>query len=222
MFPKVLYFCNKQIKEFEKKMANYWKELNPEFEIKLYSDDDCKEFLLNNYGKEYIDIYNFLRNGPIKADFWRICILYKYGGYYSDIDNVPLVPLKDFIEYDVDFVTCSSYWDSMKFNFNPNFIACKKNDETLKKCIDWYITRYQNNHPYKYWEYSIQRTFTDTLFLENYEKEDGIYSLNGKKVQIIKECSGKNHYDDHNIYKNVRVFNNRTPEWNCNTHSPNE
>jgi hypothetical protein len=29
------------------------------------------------------------------------------------------------------------------------------------------------------------------------------------KIQIIKECPGVNHYDAHNIYNNVRVFNNR-------------
>ena len=39
------------------------------------------------------------------------------------------------------------------------------------------------------------------------------------KIQIIKECPGTHHYDAHNIYNSVRVFNNRYLTWDCNTHS---
>ncbi len=104
--PKTIYFCNKTLDKMEK-YANNWKILNPDYEIKLYDNVLCKQFLLEEYGQLYVDIFDYLTDGPIKADFWRVCILYKYGGVYSDIDNEPLVPLKDFIEPDVDFVTCS-------------------------------------------------------------------------------------------------------------------
>jgi hypothetical protein len=41
------------------------------------------------------------------------------------------------------------------------------------------------------------------------------------KIQIIKECAGVTHYDAHNIYNNMRVFNNRYADWDYNTHSFN-
>lgn len=217
MFPKVIYFCNKTIDKMEK-YANNWKNLNPDYEIKLYDDEMCKNFLLENYGKLYCDIFNFLRDGPIKADFWRICILYKYGGVYSDIDNQPLVPIDSFLEKDVDFVTCSSYWDEMKFIFNPNFIITNKENIILRKCIGWYIHKYINKINYSYWDYSIMRCFAETLHLENYNRKDGIYYLDKMKIQIIKEYPGKNHYDAHNIYNGVRVFNNRYLDWDCLNH----
>ena len=53
-----------------------------------------------------------------------LCILYIYGGVYSDIDIEPLVPIKDFLEKDVDFLTC----DSVQYNYlNPHFIISVKN-----------------------------------------------------------------------------------------------
>jgi hypothetical protein len=216
-FPKTIYFCNKTLDKMEK-YSNNWKKLNPGYEIKLYNDEMCKDFLLNTYCKLFCDIFDFLKDGPIKADFWRVCILYTYGGVYSDIDNQPLYPLRNFIEYGVDFVTCTSYMDNM--NFNPNFIIAQKRSIILKKCIDWYVLNYNNNKTYSYWDWSIMRVLTDVLNIRNYNKKRyGIYYSNNLKIQIIKECPGKNHYDAHNIYKGLRVFNNRYKEWDHNTHT---
>lgn len=216
--PKIIYFCNKTLDKM-KEYADNWKKINPEYDIKLYDNELCSKFLLDEYGQLYLDIFNYLTDGPIKADFWRICILYKYGGIYSDIDNQPLVPFNEFLESDIDFATCSSYWDSMNFNFNPNFIVSTKNNIILKNCIDWYINKYNKKDTYDYWGWSIMKAFTDTLHLTNYKKEYGIYYLDNMKIQIIKECSGNNHYDAHNIYNNKRVFNNRYANWDSNTHS---
>jgi hypothetical protein len=219
---KTIYFCNKTIDSNMEKYSNNWKILNPEYEIKLYDDEMCRNFLLDNFEKLYCDIFDFLIDGPIKADFWRICILYLYGGVYSDIDNEPLVALNDFIENDVSFVTCSSYWDEKNFNFNPNFIISEKGSIILKNCIDWYIDKYNNKFPYSYWDYSIMRCFTDTICLKHYKKDFGIYYLDDIKIQIIRECKGKTHYDDTNMYNNVIVFNNRCKDWNFVTHRFND
>lgn len=217
MHPKVIYFCNKKIGEKDHASANNWKILNQEYEVKLYDDEMIKLFLLNEFGELYVNIFNYLKDGPIKADFWRLCILYKKGGIYSDIDNVPLVKLDDFIENDIDLVTCSSYW---KYNFNPNFIICNKDNIILKRCIEWYINKYNNKHVYDYWKWSVMTAFTENLQIKNYKKNTwGVYEADGMKIQIIKECDGKNHYDAHNIYKGKRVFNNRSADWDANLHT---
>ena len=122
MIPKIIYMCDKTL-NYIKIYSQNWIKLNPDYEIKLYDNTLCEQFLLDNYSQLHCDIFKYIPDGPIKADFWRVCILYKYGGLYVDADNEPLVPLKDFIEEDVDFVTCKSYWDIM--NFNPNFIQTK-------------------------------------------------------------------------------------------------
>jgi len=219
-YPKIIYLCNKTIGKNEEISSNNWKIFNPDYEIKLFDDEMIKSFLLKEYGQLYVDIINYLNDAPgfgqIKADFFRLCILYKTGGVYSDIDNLPLVSLADFIEKDVDFVTCSSY---IHLNFNPNFIISIKENIILKNCIDWYIAKYNNKDEYKYWHWSIMKALTKTLLITDYKKEPGIYYLGDMKIQIIKECKGNNHYDAHNIYNGIRVFNNRQPNWDAKTHS---
>jgi hypothetical protein len=218
-YPKVIYFCNKTLDKMAQ-FANNWKKLNPDYEIKLYDNIMCRQFLVDNYGEYYGEIFDFLEGGPIKADFWRACILYKNGGVYSDIDNMPLVPLEDFIEKDIEFVTCSAYMNGMKFN--PNFIIASKEHIILKRCIDWYINKYRNKDRYTYWGYSIMRAFTDIIKLKDYNNKFGVYYLEddpSMKIQIIEERQGKNYYDAHNVYNDIRVFNNRYPEWDASTHS---
>jgi hypothetical protein len=103
--PKCIYMCHKTIDNIKIYSQN-WTKLNPDWEIKLYDDEMCKQFLLNEYSQLHYDIFNYLNCGPIKSDFWRICVLYKYGGLYVDSDIEPLVPLKDYIEQNIDFCTC--------------------------------------------------------------------------------------------------------------------
>jgi mannosyltransferase OCH1-like enzyme len=215
--PNIIYFCNKTIGEHDIASANKWKELNPEYELKLYDDEMIRTFLLHEYGALFKDIFDYIPDGPIKSDFWRVCILYKYGGVYSDIDNVPLVKISEFIDPSCDLVTCSSY---ISFLFNPNFIVSHKGNIVLKRCIEWYILKYANinKDEYKYWDWSVMNAFTQNLHLDNYNKEAGIYNAEHMKVQIIKEFPGKNYEDAHNIYNNIRIFNNRQPNWDYVLH----
>ena len=61
------------------------KSCNPRFEHHLYDDNDCREFIKNNYPSDVLNAYDRLVPGAYKADLWRCCILYKYGGIYMDI-----------------------------------------------------------------------------------------------------------------------------------------
>lgn len=218
MIPKEIYFCHKT-KCLMKNYPYNWKKLNDSFNINLFDDKSCSKFLKDNFGKKFVDIFNFLKNGAIKADFWRICILFKNGGFYCDVDNEPLVPINDFLEKNIDFITCCSF--SPKFKFNPNFIGSTKYNPILKECIDWYIEKYDKKIPFEFWEYSIMTAFNEILELKYFKKKYGIYQKDNLLVQIIEEHLGKNHYDAHNIYKNKRIFNNRYQEWDCVSRSFN-
>jgi hypothetical protein len=214
--PRIIYFCNKTLRGMPAAAAP-WATLNPDYELRFYDDAMCEAFLATEYGPEYSDLFRWIKDGPIKADFWRLCMLYKWGGVYSDVDNVPLVSIASFLNPTVDFVTCTSYWDKMGFNFNPNFIISSAANPILKRCIDWYLTRPRNN--YSYWDWSIMRAMTDTCHPTQFKKEAGIYSVDDQRIQLLKECAGKNHYDAHNTYDGIRIFNNRNASWDYTTHS---
>jgi hypothetical protein len=216
--PKQIFICDKTLKFITKYTLN-WKRLNPEYVIILYDNERCKQFLLSEFSQKYVDIFDYLDSGPIKADFWRVCAIYRYGGLYVDADAEPIVPLHHYIDPSADFVTCTSYGP----NFNPNFIFAHTGDNLLKLCIETYEKMYDDKIPFSYWEWSIMTLFNKLLKLVNYNKEPGIYyDTSGKKYQILKEVPGNHFYDDHNVYNGLRVFNNRYSSYNCFTHSFND
>jgi len=65
------------------------KKNNPRINYKLYDDNDCREFIKNNFDSNILNAYDGLVPGAYKADLWRYCILYKYGGVYLDIKYTP-------------------------------------------------------------------------------------------------------------------------------------
>jgi mannosyltransferase OCH1-like enzyme len=61
------------------------KKSNPEFDHYLYDDEDCRNFIKNEFEPEVLEAYDQLVPGAYKADLWRYCVLYKTGGIYLDI-----------------------------------------------------------------------------------------------------------------------------------------
>lgn len=204
MIPKVIYMCYKHLD----KIINYsqnWQLLNPEYEIKLYDDALCAQFLLQHYSPLHEKIFNFIKDGPIKCDFWRVCIINKFGGLYVDADIEPLCPLDEYIEDDDDFVTCISAGfnnSNTEWNFNPHFIMSYKNNHILQKCIDQYINYYHAKLPYTYWGWSVCKMFWVTNVKE---KKSQIIYINGKKHKLLLELDNANDCE----YNGTIVLHNR-------------
>jgi mannosyltransferase OCH1-like enzyme len=201
--PKVIYMCHKNIDDIKKYSEN-WKRLNPEYEIKLYDNELSEQFLLKEFSQLHYDIFKYIPDGPIKADFWRVCIIYKYGGLYVDADINPLIPLKDYIEKDVDFVTCISgnfNPNNEAFKFNPHFIMARPGDSILNDCINRYIDFY-NKKDYSYWIWSICNLFIIKNVNEN---KSGIHYDGNKKYQFLLEMPDFENCE----YNGVIVLKNR-------------
>ena len=66
------------------------RELNPLFNYYLFDDNDCREFIKDNFHESVLNTYDKLIPGAYKADLWRYCILYKNGGIYLDIKYHPI------------------------------------------------------------------------------------------------------------------------------------
>lgn len=207
--PKVIYMCYKKLDKIKIYSKN-WKKLNPEYEIKLYDDELCKEFLLNEYSQLHLDIFNFLQDGPIKADFWRICIINKYGGLYVDADIEPLVPLKNYISDSDTFMTCISgnfNKNRLEYQLNPHIILSNKNNIFLQNSINRYIKAYNKNKPYSYWDWSICKLFT----IDGIEKKESqILFKHGEKIKLLLEkndfnsCEYNGKIVLHNRYDNYK------------------
>ena len=64
-----------------------WKVLNPSINVLYFSDSDVELFFKET---DYYDIYKKMKNGVAIADFFRICYINKYGGYWFDLDITPI------------------------------------------------------------------------------------------------------------------------------------
>jgi mannosyltransferase OCH1-like enzyme len=75
----------KDLPEHMKRRVELMKKQNPRFRHYLFDDNDCREFIKNNFSEEILNAYDSLIPGAYKADLWRNCTLYVHGGIYLDI-----------------------------------------------------------------------------------------------------------------------------------------
>ena len=68
--------------------------MHPGFNATFFDDDAARQFLSRSpLGLPFAEAFDRIRVGAHRADYFRYCILYVRGGWYLDLDNVPLVPL---------------------------------------------------------------------------------------------------------------------------------
>lgn len=212
MIPKTIYMCYKNLENLQQYSQN-WKKLNPEYEIKLFDNELCKKFLLEEFSQLHVDIFDYLKDGPIKADFWRVCILYRYGGLYIDADINPIVPLREYIEDDDDFVSCISKSflpSSLHIALNPHFILAHQNEPILERCINKYILNYNEKRDYHYWRWSITEVMK--LYKIHYpvtEYKSQVCYYNNKKIKFLLEDTMAEKCE----YNGNIVFNNRYDDY---------
>jgi len=96
--PKRIFQTHKSIQYIQSKprltnAINSWRKFVPEFEYYFYTDEMCDTFMKTEMveltGSQ--DIYTAYKRLPLavmKADLWRYCVLYKYGGIYADVDAI--------------------------------------------------------------------------------------------------------------------------------------
>ena len=65
-----------------------FRQKNPEYNYYFFDDIEMDNYMEKNWGHRKIyKIYKDSIFGASKADIWRYCILYEYGGIYLDFDS---------------------------------------------------------------------------------------------------------------------------------------
>jgi len=136
MIPKIIHqifypiYLN-EIPEEWKKHITLWKQMHPSWGHKFWDIDESRLFL----EKEYPWFLNTWLNYkyPIqKCDSIRYFILYHYGGLYVDLDEYPLRPFDNLLEYNV--LLAESIFSTIELS---NYLmASIPNHPFMKMCID--------------------------------------------------------------------------------------
>ena len=224
--PKVIYQTYKD-KNVPTIVKERWLKLNPDYEYYLYDDDDCYNFLIKYYTKEHADFFKYkIKDGPIKSDFWRVCILYQFGGIYADIDIVPHVPIKEFVDSDTTLYTCITDSKLDQNNLNPHFIATIPKNPLILDCINIYMNE-KINTQYSYLGWSITSILNNVLrkYTNINNLKEGKYIKNDQVLQFSQEIcpEGGNNIKTCFIQQNEKnIMNNRDYNlYNEYTHSFN-
>jgi hypothetical protein len=138
----------KQVSPEFKQIIQTWSDNNPNYAYFLFDNIDCEEFIKANFDEAVYNAYSRIIPGAFKADLWRYCILYIYGGVYADIDTICLHKIDDFLDNTIEFMTpidlnnCPSYG---KYNLFNAFIASTPKHPILMECINKIVYNVENN-----------------------------------------------------------------------------
>ena len=85
------------------RLAQSWKN-QAGWNYRFYLDNDIEIFLSTHFPPEVKEAYDALSPGAFKADLFRYCVLFVYGGVYADVDVLLESKLDVVIENDVGFM----------------------------------------------------------------------------------------------------------------------
>lgn len=145
IIPKHIMFTYVDISLVPNKVFDDWRNLHNDYKLIFFDDDDCIYFFIKKFGISFASYFTKIEHPPHKADFFRLCFLYKYGGIYMDIDIQPIESLNEYFapykREDVKLIT------SLSMNNRGCFqaiIITVKNNIIIKQNIDAYVNLMKN------------------------------------------------------------------------------
>lgn len=126
---------NKPPKKYQK-FIDSWKDKHPDYEYKLWTDEDNDNLVRTDF-PEFYEMYKGFGHFMMRVDFARYCILYKYGGLYVDLDFECIKPI-DMLLCNRDIVLGSVKEEVLGSIVEIAFIATVKNHHIWKDMM-YYI-----------------------------------------------------------------------------------
>ena len=121
--------------------------MNKEYKINYYDNDDCYNLIKENFEPDVLWAYETLIPTAYKADLFRYCVLYLYGGIYSDLTQQFLIPLNDIIDFHKDTLILTEDLIATHYTYTGiqiSFICCIPKLKIFKQCIDNIIINCDN------------------------------------------------------------------------------
>ena len=117
-----------------------WKMLNPSIKVLYFSDVDVEIFFRET---DYFETFSKMKNGVAIADFFRICYINKYGGYWFDLDITP-------VQLNLPEDGNIHLFDAGFNNISYMFIGGNPHQRLFNEVIHKVITNIENNIPKKH------------------------------------------------------------------------
>ena len=144
LIPKNIFQTHKSMNYIRTKSkiynaTNSWKKYANEFNYYFFNDKMCDEFIKNNFDENIYKAYSILPMAVMKADLWRYCVIYKYGGIYADTDTICKINPNIFINDSLLTIVPENKTHLCQWVF-----SAPENSAILKTIIDLSVERILN------------------------------------------------------------------------------
>lgn len=209
-----------------------WLINNPGYTIKLWDLNESREFLKHNFSPEVLKCFDSLNPYAFKSDFFRYCVIYKCGGWYSDLkqeclkynllNDIKKVKRQEYLFRDnahvkfedknVDYCIQNAFFGAPKnsyllFNMINKTIQNTKN-ELYGECV-----RCAAGSVCVFGKLFYELGYTDDYFIGYFDINllPYFYDNNGNKLILHKclKCGGntiKNGNDYSTLWKNKDIY----------------
>jgi mannosyltransferase OCH1-like enzyme len=172
-----------------------WNKLKSSgFNHYFYDNAMCDRFIKDNFEKRIYDAYCMLPLPVMKADLWRYCIIYKYGGIYADLDTISLYDPHIFLSDGLLTIVPENSTHLCQWVF-----SAPKESPLLKTIIDLSIERIEQTPKPIKGEHIIHYLTGPGLFTDGIEK---YLSKNNYPLFKMDRTRYRNY-----PYNVIRVFN---------------
>ena len=167
---------------------------NPEFNFNLFDENDCREFIKDNFVDNVLNAYDKLLPCAYKADLWRYCVLYINGGIYMDIkysctNNFKLIALTE-KEYFVRDRPIHTIYNAL--------IVVKPQNPIMLNCIYKIV----ENIRIKYYGSSCLSPTGPGLLGSFFSLEE----INNMEIFFTNTLLENNINEDYMVYKNIIIL----------------
>ena len=171
MIPKIIHACwlgSAPMPEVYKNYVEGWKKLNPDFEVKLWTDKDFEKYYDDSlFVKDAIRLkkYGFL------ADYFRFTVLYEFGGIYIDTDVEMFKPLDEFLNSKM----------FMGYIFDTSIGTALIGSEPKNPIIKEWLNQLESDYEKK-GTFTVSNDWITGYFIDNFKD----FRLSGKRQSL--EC----------------------------------
>jgi mannosyltransferase OCH1-like enzyme len=156
-----------------------WLQHKNKFNYFFYDDNNCEKFMKNIVGGDTYKAYQKLPINVMKADLWRYCVIYEYGGIYADIDTICKINPQIFLNDALLTIVPENECHLCQWVF-----AAPPKSPILKEVIELSVKRILNKEQIK-GEHIIHEltgpgVFTDGI--ENYLKNNNLPTFKNRKL----------------------------------------
>ena len=194
-----LYQCYHNKKYIPNKVYDNVKKYASNYNHLIFDDDECLDYIKNNYDDKVLETYNKLENKAHKADLFRYCILYKEGGLYMDIKVELIKDISNLFDPNI-LTTCFR-----KKNIFNGIISTPKNNPLLLELINYMVDNRNEKKTYQ----MFCRNFADTIRkYTNKPLTNNLFVINNIpniylfEERVVKYKDG----DDINLYDRYKLI----------------